>query len=69
MRETCTKRSISVITSRPVARLKQLRGGGGGGEANWLNKATPPPRSLKKQTDQVLSLEDVKEAVDLMGKQ
>lgn len=57
-----------------MARLKQL---GGGGEANWLNEATPtpPPRHSKIQTDQrvkdqfKMPPEDVKKAVDLIGKQ
>ena len=31
---------------RPIARLKQL--GGGGGQANCLNKATPPPPVTQK---------------------
>ena len=47
---------------RPVARLKQL-GGGGGGQANWLNKATPtPPHSRQSKNRQE------KKGVDLLRK-
>ena len=58
------------IVPRPVARLKQL--GGGGGQANWLNKATPST-PVSKKSDRLGSLrcnhrENIKKGVDLVSR-